>query len=442
MKSDRLFDAEALLKNYFKVDCAIASVDVLSEPERRNVILRLHLVSELSTVPPSVILKQSVRSEEEEHEMHQRFARDWAGLEFLNQQPDLEHIIPRFYGENSTCRFILQEDLGMPHISLVDSLTRPNKNEAVATLSRFMRALGRMHAASAQHLNEYRRIFTRIHPKALDEQVEYLLVYQELIQRLELSAQALGLTVSESLINEVGQIAKKVLLPGAFTVLTHGDICPDNVFVQPKSLGHDLQLIDFEWSFIRSGLLDGTYLRMSFPTCWCAKAIPEEVIQTLEQIYRQELMNTIPAANDEALYQEAYVYACAFWVLQQTLHFIPSVLHTDRVGPSGPVPSDSLWNARQNTVRPRVLARLQAFSTIASQTHLLPHLNNLVHDMLATLHLIWENVETLKYYSSFMNREHSYTESYLSCFRNASEKLIRYRFIACVICIPSSAPRK
>lgn len=168
-------------------------------------ILRLHLVSELSTVPPSVILKQSVRSEEEEHEMHQRFARDWAGLEFLNQQPNLEHIIPRFYGENSTCRFILQEDLGMPHISLVDSLTRPNKNEAVATLSRFMRALGRMHAA----------------------------------------------------------------------------------------------------------------------------------------------------------------------------------------------------------VRPRVLARLQAFSTIASQTHLLPHLNNLVHDMLATLHMIWENIETLKYYPSFMNREHS-----------------------------------
>jgi hypothetical protein len=45
-------------------------------------------------------------------------------------------------------------------------------------------------------------------------------------------------------------------------------------------------------------LLDGTYLRMSMPTGWCAKAIPIDVIESLEIIYREELKRTIPAAND------------------------------------------------------------------------------------------------------------------------------------------------
>lgn len=59
-----------------------------------------------------------------------------------------------------------------------------------------------------------------------------------------------------------------MLSPGSFTILTHGDICPDNVFDHEEC--KDLQLIDFEWVFVRNALLDDTYLRMSMPICWCA----------------------------------------------------------------------------------------------------------------------------------------------------------------------------
>jgi hypothetical protein len=66
-----------------------------------------------------------------------------------------------------------------------------------------------------------------------------------------------------------------MLSPSPFTVLTHGDICPDNVFDHE---GKDLQLIDFEWNFVRNALLDGTYLRMSMPTCWCANDCSRELL--------------------------------------------------------------------------------------------------------------------------------------------------------------------
>lgn len=404
MKSDLLLCAETLLKKYFSIDCTIQSVDVLSEPERRNVILRLHLDAASNNVPPTIILKQSVSGEDDEddNDVHARFARDWAGLEFLSQFEAYGHVIPKFYGGNQAFRFILQEDLGFQHISLVDALTASNAKEATAALGRFMQALGRMHAASFGHVSDYQRLLKELNPVASNETVEFQQIYDDLIERLHKGHQALGLTVSPLLIDEARMVAEKVLLPGPFTVLTHGDICPDNVFDHP-SKAKDLQLIDFEWSFLRSALLDGTYLRMSFPTCWCAKALPKDVIQSLEKIYRQELMRTMPAAKDDTLYHEAYLYACAFWILQQTLHFILGVIEKDRVGPSGPVPANSLWKPEENTVRPRVLARLKAFVEVASKTNTLPNMTYMAGEMLSLLESKWQDTYSLEFYPAFMS---------------------------------------
>ncbi|MBN9230943.1 MAG: hypothetical protein J0I93_08840 [Legionella sp.] len=392
--------AEALLKQYFSMDCGIQSVDVLSAPERRNLILRLHLAADSKSTPSSIILKQSLGTEEDEEETDARFARDWAGLEFLSQFPESEPLTPKFYGGSPALRFILQEDLGHQHISLVDSLTSSNTIQAEAALARFMRSLGRMHAASFQQLTQYQRILGRINPGGCDEFATASSIRKDLIERLNAATLALGLTVSQSLSDEVTMITEHVVLPGAFTVLTHGDICPDNVFDHPAQ-DQDLQFIDFEWSWLRSALLDGTYLRMSFPTCWCARILPEAVIQSLEAIYRQELVKTIPAAQDDALYQEAYVYACAFWVLQQTVHFIPGVIEKERIGPSGPLPPDSLWVTAENTVRPRVLARLKAFIRISSQANQLPHLNEMACAMLKILERIWAQTHPLEFYPAF-----------------------------------------
>ncbi len=56
-----------------------------------------------------------------------RFARDWAGLEFLSSLEGEHPITPQFYGGSINHRFILIEDLGENHVSLVDSLTGSNK---------------------------------------------------------------------------------------------------------------------------------------------------------------------------------------------------------------------------------------------------------------------------------------------------------------------------
>lgn len=399
-----LREVKNLLQERFATELNIESVDFLSEPERRNSVLRITLENAKNGVPKSIILKQSLpeQSDEDDKEAYARFARDWAGLEFLSSIPQPAHNVPKFYGASKQHRFILIEDLGQQHVSLVDSLTAPNQKKAIAALTRFMKALGSFHATTFGHTEHYEKILHRIHVNAETVQEEIDFTLKDLLPKLESANKQLNLPVTRSLVNEAIDIITTTLSPSPFTVLTHGDICPDNVFDHE---GKDLQLIDFEWNFVRNALLDGTYLRMSMPTCWCAKAIPIDVIESLEIIYREELKRTIPAANDDLAYNIAYTKACGFWVLQQTLPFLEGILLQERIGPSGTVPEGSLWKPEDNTVRPRFLSRLQSFVDVASKYEMLPHLREMAKNMLTAVKKQWPDVKYLEFYPAWSQKQ-------------------------------------
>ncbi|MDP1604921.1 MAG: phosphotransferase [Legionella sp.] len=395
--------AQHLLQQRFSTPCKIKSVIFLSEPNRRNVVLRLYLEHKSNDIPASIILKQSLpeSTDDNDKEAYARFARDWAGLEFLSGLKQWHHNVPKFYGGNKEHRFILLEDLGLDHISLVDSLTLLDREEAIAALTRFIMALGNFHAASFGHVSEYENILHNINEQAESIQDELDFMFNDLLPKLELANKSLGLTVTPEITHEAQSLIKSLITPGAFTVLTHGDICPDNVFDHKDS--QELQLIDFEWAVVRNALLDGTYLRMSMPTCWCAKAIPNEVIEPLETIYREELKRAIPAVSDDLAYMTAYTEACGFWLLQQTIPLLNSVIDNDRVGTSGPTPENSLWKSEENNVRPRVLTRLQAFIEVASKNDQLPHLRKMAQNILSAVKTRWPDAKPLEVYPAFMD---------------------------------------
>jgi hypothetical protein len=387
-----------ILQDCFATEVQIKQVSFLSEPDRRNKVARLFLHSTSSAIPKSLILKQSLpeESDSDDQEAYARFARDWAGLEFASAVQKNAHNVPRFYGGNQEYRMILIEDLGEKHISLVDSLTIRNRDKAISSLSRFMKSLGSFHATSYGYTERYEAILKRINPNAETLQEDLNFIFSDVLSQLELAHKNLDLDLSTACIDEARSLIESVHKPEPFTVLTHGDICPDNVFDHEEH--RDLQLIDFEWACVRSALLDGTYLRMSMPTCWCSKAIPMDIIEPLERIYREELKRTIPLAADDLAYSTAYTQACGFWIVQQTLHFINSTIESDRVGPSGPTPEHSLWKPEENWVRPRVLSRLQAFVDVSTQYGQLPQLRQMTELMLGKLRVRWPDTKSLEYY--------------------------------------------
>lgn len=402
---------EILRKRFEPAEVAIDSVEFLSEPTRRNVLLRISLKSTSESVPKSVIFKQSLPelTAADDKNVVARFFRDWAGSEFssIMQQRDNAHNVPAFYGSDKEHRFILIEDLGSPHVSLVDSLALPDRDNAISALERYMKALGSFNAASFKQTDRYEALLKEINEKATTPQEDLNSLSKEMLPGLGESLNVLNLSMTDDITHDVQHVLASIFAPGPFTVLAHSDIALDNVFDHGESKG--LQLIDFEWSSPRSALLDGTYLRMSMPTAWFAKAIPDDVLKPLELIYRNELAKKIPHASNDLDYSTAYTHACAYHALHH-IWGLSKILNKDEPWGSGPLPEGSLWDPATNLHRPRFLSRVQTFIDVATEHNRLhsdqpPILTNLIkiaEEMLVKVKEHWpKDTKPLDYFPAF-----------------------------------------
>lgn len=395
LDSSVLEEAIDILSQCFDQSIQVKSGVRLSEESRRNTILRIHL----QNPEKSLIFKQAyLEPTETEEDAFARFARDWSGLEFLSEVRSDNLLVPRFYGGSIKHRFVLLEDLGEQHVSLVDSLTGNDETLAIAALRRFMRCLGQFHGVGYGKTNRYFEILRKLTSKIPSWQDDLKTTFDEPFPKIKSVLTTLNIPQSEDLLAEIEKTLKAPLKAGPFTTFIHGDNCPDNVFDDPVK--DELHLIDFEWGWVRSALLDGTYLRMSMPTCWCSKAIPGDLIDSLEVIYREELAKKILAARDDDAYHTAYATACAFWMLN-TFVEIEKVMEKDRLYYSGPVPEKSLWKPEKNSGRPRVLSRLQAFMTVSEKYDKFPHLRSMTGQVLGELKTRWSDAEPLEVYPAF-----------------------------------------
>lgn len=204
------------------------------------------------------------------------------------------------------------EDLGILHPSLVGPLTRSpsvvNIQEAESALIAYVRRIGRMQVDTLGKSAQFTSILNRVYPQAL--RFNFLLevdVSDMLNQFKLLIAQG-----SNELAQEIHKVLEFSKSCGDFNVLLHGDICPDNVYYQ----GHEIKLIDFEFGDFGNALIDGVYLRMNMPSCWCSKAVPETVLHKMETAYKEELKKVILEANNNATYDKYLTYACAYWLIR------------------------------------------------------------------------------------------------------------------------------
>lgn len=398
---DAIHSARRLISSYFKKEIHFSKLIQLSEADRRNLILRLVIDSPTTNMPSSIILKQTVleNKDESEKENLSRFAKDWAGIEFLTQIGN--RYAPVFYAGSLEHKFILIEDLGEKHPSLVGPLTRApsslNRKNALEALESYVRTLGKMHADTAGKSSLFNPLLKNVYAKAentymQDNDIENILAqFQKLI----------NVDNEAAVHQEIQAIYDFVNQSNDFNVLLHGDICPDNVYFQ----NNHMHLIDFEYCGFGNALIDGVYLRMCMPSCWCAKAVPASVLMQLEAIYRNELKKKIPAAADDTTYFKNQVFACAYWVIQciNTLDKFELLDH-DLTGSSGPVDPDSLWDPEKNTSRPRILSRLQAFISVATEHDLLPHFRKAVVLLLAYLKQAWPATDFIELYPVFADK--------------------------------------
>ncbi len=404
-----IHDASKLMSTYFQKNIHFSRVEQLSEPDRRNLILRLIIENPTTQMPSSLILKQTATEKnvfesgapaETEQEQLSRFAHDWAGLALLTEIKT-DHG-PHFYDGSLEHKYMVIEDLGESHPSLVGPLTRKsnagNVTEAMQALRSYVRRLGHMHADTAGKYNQYLAILNQVYPNAL----RFSFLPESDASRIEKQLKQLTGYTSKALSVEISSILDFSQSPKDFHVFLHGDICPDNVYYQ----NNKIQLIDFEWGDFGHALIDASYLRMHMPSCWCSKAVPLAVVEEMEALYRQELIKGVPNAADDIIYNQQLTYACAYWLIR-TLKQLNDIglLENEWICPSGPTDSDSQWDPKKNAFRPRILSRLTAFITCSKTTGHLPKLYEASQLLLTHLKTLWPDTSLIEVFSVFQNND-------------------------------------
>jgi phosphotransferase family enzyme len=360
----------------------------LSAPERRNLVLRCSFDRAQFDRPQggrsSVIIKQAARGYAPEDASHwdtRRLFNEWAGTAFLSTLPGEAHA-PRFLAGDRALGFVVLEDLGQPHWSLVQPLLEGSAADAEHALRLYVRRLGRMHGSSMTLLPHHEALIAALRG-SLDASKPALAWAIGSVESIADVLEPQGLMTTE-LSRALLAAAEAADAAGPFRAFIHGDPCPDNVFLK----GDDLLLIDFELARLGSALLDAVYVLAPFPTCSCANRVPDSLVPALLDVYRTELSPFCPAALDDGAFERALLDAAGSSLVSRLGSLLPKCWKEDET-----------WGIAG--LRSRVLTGLERYVALSTRLSGESSLSGEVERLFAALKARWPGVELLPVYPAF-----------------------------------------
>ena len=215
---------------------------------------------------------------------------------------------PALVGVSTDPTLVVMEDLGRG-ASLADLLLGLDRGAAQRGLAQWAAALAHVHRRTIGRREQYDDALradgaTGPVGSLVDE------IGRGMTELAETTA-AQGLPAPDGVPATVLSLVEPLLDP-ATHVLSPGDTCPDNNHLD----GDRLRLIDFEFSEFRHPAWDVAYLRVPFPSCWCAWAIPAAAAREGEAAY---LAAGGPAGPD---WEASLAVATLAWCLVSTGWFI------------------------------------------------------------------------------------------------------------------------
>lgn len=393
--------AEQVLSTALGSQIHINEIERLTRRGRRNLLLRCRLTDPVRDLPSSFILKKVeakiYNSEDTDSWDTMRFFRDWVGAQFLSTIPRQSDHGPLCYGGDRNLGFCILEDLGH-HFSLVEPLLGKDSSRAERILLKYADRLGQLHADTIGKAATFEELFHSVGPTArlstlyMTSQAARLPTQgvnglNQCLLTLQARLGSLGVHLESGLSQELASLVSAVTDPGPFWAYVHADPCPDNVF----DTGEALRLIDFEFGHFGHSLIDATYGRMIFPTCWCASRLPDAVVSKMEIEYRARLIQGCPEAQDDNIFETALTTICGFWLLSTLIRHLEDALENDQN-----------WGIATN--RQRVLARLEAFIHTSEQFAKLPILQGMSSSLLELLHQRWADTPQLALYPAFQDK--------------------------------------
>ncbi len=294
----------------------------LTAPERKNLVLRCHLIEAPSGAPATVVVKQAgMRGYDADDPTSPAWLlfNEWAGEQFVSRLSGDPFVGPRVYGGDRIAGILVVEDIGGDSLAALLSASDPGRAEA--SLERLARRLGGLHAASVRRREEYAALREALGPDPRPSTEEKAQFLRQAATDGPAALATVGITVDEVFVNALQAVAISLAEPGPFLAYTHGDPCPENCCDDTMTL----RLIDFEFGGFRNALLDGVVWHMAFPTSPTSRRLPSRLVDRLEGIYRGALATGCPEAADDERFRQAVLDGCAYWTFNLLRHPLTEV---------------------------------------------------------------------------------------------------------------------
>lgn len=265
---------------------------------RRSVVRRVRGGTE------TVIVKEYLEPEE------MTWSREAAGLKAADGVR-----APRLIGVREDPAVVVMSDLG-PGSSVADALLGTDAVLGRDRILAWAQAVGELQAHTANRLDVFR--------EALASGVGTDLTVSrtdDLGSALATLCTTNGLPWEEA-VPEAIQHLLGPLRTGPDLALTPSDTCPDNNLLGPAGL----LLLDFEHAEIRHRAWEAAYLRVPWPSCWCAWQVPDGISGLALKAYLEASYGT---AGPPSTFEADLEAATLLWCLLSVSWFLPASLDTD-----------------------------------------------------------------------------------------------------------------
>jgi hypothetical protein len=168
------------------------------------------------------------------------------------------------------------------------------------------------------------------------------------IDRLSQSAATIGVSVGAAVLDELTHAVASLQLGPR--VLSPSDVCPDN----NVRTGHGTRLLDFEGASVIHPAWDVAYLRVPWPTCWCAWRLPRTLSDAAEKVYVERVRSRAPDQGspiDWAAFDNAVTTASSLWAIGSVGFFLQAADNQTLEGDDPARPSPTMRARVQHDLR-------------------------------------------------------------------------------------------
>jgi len=260
-------------------------------------------------------------------EGREAYAREASALEALTGVAQT----PTLVAESGDPRLVVMGDLG-DGTHLADALLGDDADRAAGTLSGWATAVAGLHRAGHQVRDAFESGVLARSSEPVD--VDYLPTHLgEAVSVWDRLAAALAVRVPEGTFDVIARVPDRFRVDACS--LSAADMCPDNNLVRDGGL----VLLDFEFALWRPIVWDAAYLRVPWPTCWCAWSLEASAAEVALGRWRHAVAVEWPEVlgadfdHDLDLATEAWAWLAGSWCLAGLVDGEPQ-----RVNPVKPMP--------------------------------------------------------------------------------------------------------